>query len=56
MPRHLADHMAAGRNMPGILTLRKNATMGRVLEDLVLIAEAGDGNEFFNQIRYIPLT
>jgi hypothetical protein len=29
--------------------------MGRVLEDLVLIAEAGNGDEFYNQIRYIPL-
>lgn len=26
------------------------------LGNLVLIAEAGDGNEFYNQIRYIPLT
>ena len=56
MPRHLADHVAAGRSMPGVLTLRKNAIMGRVLEDLILIAGAGDGNEFYNQIRYIPLT
>jgi Domain of unknown function (DUF5615) len=55
MPGHLADHLAQGRQMPGILALRKNIAMGRAIEDLVLIAEVGVGDEFCNQIRYIPL-
>jgi len=55
MPGHLADHLAGNRSVPGILTLRKNALMGRVIEDLLLIAEVGTGEEFRNRIRYIPL-
>jgi Domain of unknown function (DUF5615) len=34
MPRHLADHLAAGRRVPRILALRKNSAMGQVIEDL----------------------
>jgi Domain of unknown function (DUF5615) len=29
MPRHLADHLASGHWIPGILALRKNAAMGQ---------------------------
>ncbi len=54
MPRHLADHLAADRNIPGILALRKNASMGSAIEDLILIAEVAAIEEFKNRIRYIP--
>jgi hypothetical protein len=55
MPVHLAAHLAENRSIPGILVLRRNMAMGSVLEDLLLIAEAGDANDFKDQIRYIPL-
>jgi Domain of unknown function (DUF5615) len=55
MPNHLADHLANNRTIPGILTLRKNAVMGETIGDLLLIADIGAGEEFKNQIRYIPL-
>lgn len=55
MPGHLAEHLAAGRSIPGILTLRKNALMGQVIQDLILIAEAAADNEFQNVISYLPL-
>lgn len=55
MPRHLAEHLAAGRKVPGILVLRKNAAMGQVIEDLVLIAEVAEDNDYQNVISYVPL-
>ena len=55
MPRHLADHLAENRSILGILALRRNALMGKAIEDLLLIAEIGAGEEFKNRIRYIPL-
>lgn len=55
MPVHLVAHLAGNRNIPGILVLRKNAPMGQVIEDLILIAEVGVGDDFRNRIRYIPL-
>jgi hypothetical protein len=55
MPQHLADHLAAGRQIPGILVLRKNAAMGQVIEDLVLIAEAAKDDDYQDVISYLPL-
>lgn len=56
MPRHLADHLAAGRRIPGILVLRKNAAMGQVIEDLILIAEVAGDDDYQDVISYVPLS
>jgi hypothetical protein len=45
MPVHLADHLAQGRHVPGILVLRKRAEISRVIEDLLLIGAAGEEDE-----------
>ena len=42
MPVHLAEHLAAGRHIRGILTSSKDAPFGRVLEHLILIALVAD--------------
>ncbi len=55
MPFHLADHLSAGCHLPGILVLRRQADVGQVMADLVLIAEAADDNEYLDRISYVPL-
>ncbi|MDJ1181934.1 DUF5615 family PIN-like protein [Roseofilum casamattae] len=55
MPGHLADHLAGGGEVPGILTFRKKFSIANILESLILIAEAGDPIEYRNCISYIPL-
>jgi Domain of unknown function (DUF5615) len=55
MPVHLADRLGMGRHIPGILVLRRPVDIGRVLADLVLIAEAAEENEYFDLISYVPL-
>jgi hypothetical protein len=54
MPRNLADHLAVGRRIPEILALRKNSAMGQVIEDLILIAEVADEDNYQNMISYVP--
>lgn len=56
MPRHLADHLALGRHIPGILVINPALTMGELLDELVLIAGASDENEYHDLILYLPLT
>lgn len=56
MPRHLADHLARGRRVPGILVLDVDLSFAQTLEDLLLIAGASLENEHENQIRHLPLT
>jgi Domain of unknown function (DUF5615) len=56
MPRHLADHLALGRHMPGILVTNPALSIGELLDELVLIAGASDENEYRDLILYLPLT
>ena len=55
MPVHLADHLLEHRQVPGIFVLRPKATIGEIIEDLILIALAGEPQEYQNRITYIPL-
>src|SRR5438477_12537140 len=34
IPRHLADHLAAGRHLPGIFWIRPGVRLGRIIEEL----------------------
>ena len=55
MPVHLAEHLSQHRQIPGIFVLRPKATIGQIIEDLILIALAGEPQEYQNRITYIPL-
>jgi hypothetical protein len=55
MPVHLADHLAAGRHVPGILCLDLNASIGLIIEHLWIVALASREDEFRDTIAYIPL-
>lgn len=56
MPRHLADHLALGQHIPGILVINPALSMGELLDELVLIAGASDELEYRDPILYLPLT
>jgi hypothetical protein len=56
MPRHLADHVALGRHIPGILVINPTLAIGELLDELVLIAGASDEHEYHDLILYLPLT
>lgn len=55
MPRHLADHLAAGRHVPGIIVLDDDLGIGGNLDELLLIAGASLSDELRDQIVYLPL-
>jgi hypothetical protein len=46
MPRHLQDHLAIGRHIPGIFALRRQADIRQVIEDLILIALVSEEGEY----------
>lgn len=51
---HLADHLAARRHIPGILTVDTARDMAQNLADLLLAALAAEPNEFADRIIYLP--
>ena len=55
MPVHLADHLVQNHHSPGIFVLRPKATVGEILEDLIIIAQAGISQDYQDRITHIPL-
>lgn len=55
MPVHLSDHLNHGQHIPGIFALKPKASLGEILDDLILIAEVNTPQEFRDRIVYIPL-
>ncbi len=55
IPVHLRTHVAQGRHVPGIVQLPRRMNIGIILEDLLLIWNAGQPDEFRDQIVYLPL-
>ncbi len=55
MHQHLADHLARGKHVPGILELNPNMSFRESLNELFLIWGASNPNEYQNTILYLPL-
>ena len=55
MPQHLSDHLSAGNHVPGIFTINLAVPMGKIIEELLLIASASDEDEYIDEIKYVPL-
>lgn len=56
MPGHLADHLALGRHVPGIIQLPRRMNIRTILDDLWLIWAAVRPGEFQDQIIHLPLS
>ena len=54
MPQHLRDHIKTGHHIPGIFTLKPRASIGQIVEELLLIWELAEPDEYQDQIVYIP--
>ena len=55
MPQHLSDHRENGGHVPAIFTINLAVPMGKIIEELLLIAGASDEDEYINEIKYLPL-
>ena len=55
MPVHLAEHLAEGRHIPGILTLNQNMSIGETIDELIVVAEFAFDDEFQDRIDYLPV-
>ena len=56
MPTHLVEHLAQEHHIPGIITLNAEMSIGETLEELLLIAEVGEPDDFRDRIEYLPIT
>ncbi|VEN75326.1 conserved hypothetical protein [Candidatus Desulfarcum epimagneticum] len=54
MPEHLRRHLLDERHIPGILTLRPKASLGEIIDDLLLVWELSEPDEYRDQIIHVP--
>lgn len=55
MPNHVADHLSAGRHHWGVLRVRPRTSMSVLVEDVVLIWEASEAEDWVDQFDWLPL-
>jgi hypothetical protein len=53
--KHAYNRVAAGQRMPGVFEVGTTLSIGRVIDDLLLIVECSLEGEWEGQIRYLPL-
>ncbi|MCX5803766.1 MAG: DUF5615 family PIN-like protein, partial [Proteobacteria bacterium] len=55
MTRYAYERIQAGKSMPGIFEISRNLPIGKIIEDILLLAEYSLENEWDGQVRYLPL-
>ena len=55
VPAFAHERVAGGLAMPGVFLLRWNLPMAVAIDELVLICEATDTDEWANRVVYLPL-
>lgn len=55
MPKHLADHFAAGRHTHGVALLRQGFALSALVEDLLILWSATEAEDWIDGTIYLPL-
>jgi hypothetical protein len=55
MKTHALTRVRGGLAMPGVFVANQSAPIGKVISDILLIAECSLKDEWEGQIRYLPL-
>jgi hypothetical protein len=55
LAKHAFDRVAAGQPMPGVFEVPSVASVGQVIDDLILLAECSLEGEWEGQVRFLPL-
>lgn len=54
IPRHVANRLADGLHISGVLIMDDQSPIGACIEDIRLVAECSDEIEWQDQIYYLP--
>lgn len=55
MPDHVADLIAAGEKVAGVVIVPRRLSIGRVIDDLEIIVMCSSEDEWVNVVRHLPL-
>jgi predicted nuclease of predicted toxin-antitoxin system len=55
MTRHAYDLVRAGEPMAGVLEVHRSVPIGQAVEEILIVAECSEIEEWRDQVRYLPL-
>jgi predicted nuclease of predicted toxin-antitoxin system len=55
MPDHVADRIAAGEKVAGVVIVSRKLPFARVIDDLEIIVMCSSEDEWENVVRHLPL-
>lgn len=55
MTKFARDRVAAGLPMPGVFIRGEDLSIGRAIEELVIVADCSTPDEWTNRIEFLPL-
>jgi hypothetical protein len=55
IPELASERIKSGLVMPGVFIVNQEIPISRVIDDLLLLIECSDKDEWINQIFYLPL-
>ena len=55
MPAHAYERVRSMLPMPGVFVVPQDEAIGRIIEDLILLAECSRDDEWEGQVHYLPL-
>jgi len=53
--RYAYERVQAGKPMPGVFEVSRSVPIGQAIEDILLLSECSQENEWEGQIYYLPL-
>ena len=53
--KYAYERIQAGKSMPGVFEVNRSVSIGRAIEDILLLAECSLDGEWEGQVRYLPL-
>ena len=54
MPKYAFARVTAGKPMAGVFVVTGDATRGRIIDDIVLIAQCSTSDEWQDSVTYLP--
>lgn len=55
MPRYAYERVGRREAVPGLVVVPDELTVGRAIEDLVLLLELSEPQDLLDQVMYLPL-
>jgi hypothetical protein len=54
MTKYAYERVTANQKMLGVFEVKRNATIGSIVDDLLLVIDYSDPEEWENQVKYLP--